>query len=49
MCTRRFIYNSELCGGSKEGRSKVNTHSFGVYTGAHLGNHKVFPLFSLLA
>ena len=49
ICVRKSIYNSEICGGSKEGRSKINTHSCSLYTGAHLGDHKVFPLRSLLA
>ena len=49
ICARKSIYNSEIRGGSKESRSKVNTHSCSLYTGAYLGNHKVFPLPSLFA
>lgn len=49
ISARKPIHNNEICGGSKEGRSQVNPHSCSLYTGAHLGNHKIFPLFSLLA
>lgn len=49
ISARKPIHNNEICGGSKEGRPQVNTHSCSLYTGTHLGNHKIFPLFSLLA